>query len=77
VSAAEKLMTPGSHGDVAALTGAHTRRCQLRNLAKNGIAHTINAAGWPVVLWSAVDGSAKESPESAKGWTSNALKKAA
>jgi len=56
MTAPDRLMTPGSHGDVADLTGAHTKRCQVRNLLQNGIPHTINAAGWPVVLWSAVDG---------------------
>lgn len=54
----ERLMTPGSNGEVAALTGAHTKRRQIMNLLQNGIPHTINAAGWPVVVWSAVDGTA-------------------
>jgi hypothetical protein len=56
MGAAEKLMTPGSQGDVAIFTGAHTRDRQKRTLAKNGIPHTINAAGWPVVAWAAVEG---------------------
>ena len=38
-----------SDGDVAALTGAHTKRGQIKNLAQNGVRHTVNAAGWPVV----------------------------
>jgi len=77
VSAAEKIMRPGAHGDVADLTGAHTKRRQIQNLARNGIPHTINAAGWPVVMWAAVDGSAKKPPEVEGGWTSNALRSAA
>lgn len=77
MSGDEKLMSPGAHGDVAALTGAHTKRGQIKNLAVNGVRHTINAAGWPVVLWSAVDGSARAAPESAQGWTSNVLRSAA
>lgn len=77
MSGAEKLMTSGAHGDVSALTGAHTKRGQIRNLAQNGVRHTINAAGWPVVLWSAVDGSSKAAPESAQGWTSNVMRSAA
>jgi len=77
VAAAEKLMKPGAHGDVADLTGAHTKRRQIRNLAENGIRHTINAAGWPVVMWSAVDGSGKATASEAVGWSSNALKAAA
>ncbi|TPD97730.1 DUF4224 domain-containing protein [Stenotrophomonas maltophilia] len=70
-------MCPGAHGDVADLTGAHTKRRQIQNLARNGIPHTINAAGWPVVMWSAVDGSAKCPPEGDGGWSSNALRSAA
>lgn len=70
-------MKPGSHGDVADLTGAHTKRGQIRNLAQNGVRHTINAAGWPVVMWSAVDGSGKAASGTAEGWSSNALKAAA
>lgn len=70
MGAAEKLLTPGSHGDVAVLTGAHTKRCQIRNLLQNGIAHTINAAGWPVVLWSAVDGS-EPAKVARPAWRSN------
>lgn len=77
MSGGEKLMTPGAHGDVAALTGAHTKRGQIKNLAQNGVRHTVNAAGWPVVLWSAVDGTAKAGTESTPGWTSNALRTAA
>ena len=48
---------------MAELTGAHTKRRQIQNLARNGIPHTINAAGWPVVMWSAVDGSANKALE--------------
>jgi hypothetical protein len=77
VAAAEKLMKPGSHGDVADLTGAHTKRGQIRNLAQNGIRHTVNAAGWPVVMWSAVEGSGRDAATTADSWTSNAMKAAA
>ncbi|MNB71520.1 hypothetical protein D3C81_665770 [compost metagenome] len=76
MSEADKIMRPGAHGDVADLTGAHTKRRQIQNLARNGVPHTINAAGWPVVMWSAVDGSAKK-PEADSGWTSNAMRPAA
>ena len=77
MSAADKIMRPGAHGDVAELTGAHTKRRQIQNLARNGIPHTINAAGWPVVMWSAVDGSAKTRPDADCGWSSNAMRPAA
>ncbi|ENB4187927.1 TPA: DUF4224 domain-containing protein [Stenotrophomonas maltophilia] len=77
MSVAEKIMRPGAHGDVAELTGAHTKRRQIQNLARNGIPHTINAAGWPVVMWSAVDGSAKKAPEADGAWSSNAMRPAA
>lgn len=57
MGAAERLfLTPGSHGEVAELTGAHTKAGQIRNLLQNGIRHSINAAGWPVVLWANLEG---------------------
>jgi hypothetical protein len=68
------FLTPGSHGEVADLTGAHTRKGQLRVLQQNGTRHTINAAGWPVVPLSAIDGSTANAA-AATPWRSN--KKAA
>lgn len=68
------FLTPGSHGQVAELTGAHTRACQLRVLQQNGVRHMINAAGWPVVPMSAIDGTATKA-DVRKPWRSN--KKAA
>ena len=74
---AERLfLTPGSHGQVAEMTGAHTRKGQLRVLRQNGTRHTINAAGWPVVPLSAVDGE-KAQPEEGRAWRSKALDQAA
>lgn len=67
-------MTPGSRGHVAEFTGAHTRKGQLRVLQQNGVRHVINASGWPVVLWSAVDSGADRA-EDRPSWKSN--KKAA
>ena len=49
-------LTPGSHGQVAEITGAHTKAGQLRVLRAAGLRHWLNAAGWPVVPRSAVDG---------------------
>lgn len=71
------FLTPGSRGEVAELTGAHTRAGQLRVLRQNGTRHTINAAGWPVVPMSAVDGTKDAASAPARRWTSNAKKKAA
>ena len=68
------FLTPGSHGEVAEMTGAHTRKGQLRVLQQNGTRHTINAAGWPVVPLSAIDGSTANAAAGAP-WRSN--KKAA
>lgn len=61
-------LTPGSHGQVAEITGAHTKARQLRVLQQQGIRHWLNASGWPVVPVSAVDGvkAAQEAP----GWRS-------
>lgn len=72
----DKFLTVGSHGEVAAFTGAHTRAGQIRNLRQNGTRHTINAAGWPVVTWAAVDGE-KSQPAEGKVWRSKALDRAA
>lgn len=69
----EKLfLTPGSHGQVSELTGAHTRARQLRVLRQNGTRHTLNAAGWPVVPLSAVNGD-KAKPEESAAWKPRAL----
>lgn len=75
MGAAERLfLTPGSHGEVAELTGAHTKAAQIRNLLQNGIRHSINAAGWPVVSVSAVEGTGVE--RDSKTWTPRVLAKA-
>lgn len=59
-------LTPGSQGQVAEITGAHTKAGQLRVLRQAGLRHWLNAAGWPVVPRTAVDG-LKDAP-SAPGW---------
>ncbi|MNM06947.1 hypothetical protein D3C81_169750 [compost metagenome] len=74
MSAAEKLMKPGAHGDVAELTGAHNRSRQIQTLARNGIPHMINASGWPVVVWAAVDGSSRRREDPKPAWRSNAMR---
>lgn len=71
---AERLfLTPGSHGEVAELTGAHTKAGQVRNLQQNGIRHSINAAGWPVVPVSAIDG--EVTARNPKAWAPRVLAK--
>ncbi|MFQ6309868.1 DUF4224 domain-containing protein [Lysobacter capsici] len=75
MGAAERLfLTPGSHGEVAELTGARTKAGQIRNLQQNGMRHSINAAGWPVVSVSAVEGTGVE--RDPKAWTPRVLAKA-
>ena len=70
------FLTSGSQGQVAELTGAHTRKKQLLVLRQNGIRHTLNAAGWPVVPRSAIDGTpAKADADTA--WRSSKLDRAA
>jgi hypothetical protein len=65
------FLTPGQHGEVAELTGAHTKAGQIRNLQTNGIRHSINAAGWPVVPVSAIDGAPVA--RDPKAWTPRVL----
>lgn len=62
-----------THEQVGELTGARTRKRQLENLRSNGIRHTINAAGWPVVTVAAVEGRAQAKQESPKLWRPAAL----
>ena len=62
--------------EVAALTGAKTRKRQIANLRQNCIRHTINAAGWPVVARAVVEGTAKREQDK-KPWRSAALDSAA
>lgn len=57
MNATERLtLTPGASGQVAEITGAHTKAGQLKVLRSNGLRHWLNAGGWPVVPLSAVDG---------------------
>lgn len=70
---AQLFLTPGSRGQVAEMTGAHTRKGQLRVLRQNGTRHTINAAGWPVVPLSEVDGSVRVPINEGRPWRSKAL----
>jgi Domain of unknown function (DUF4224) len=44
-----------SRQEVESLTGAKTRKLQIRVLATNGIHFFVNAQGWPVLIWAAVE----------------------
>lgn len=59
-----------TRAEVAELTGAKLRRRQISVLVRNGIRHTINAAGWPMVARAAVEGGA-QSDAPAKAWKPN------
>lgn len=65
------FLSSGSQGEVAAMTGAHTRRGQIRNLQQNGVPHTVNAAGWPVVARAVAEGRLKAAPVATE-WRSQA-----
>lgn len=67
------FLTPGPYGQVAELTGARTRKRQIRTLQQNGIRHTLNAAGWPVVSLSTIESPGAKAHD-ATAWQSNALK---
>jgi Domain of unknown function (DUF4224) len=44
-----------SRQEVESLTGAKNRKSQIKVLATNGIRFFINAKGWPVLIWAAVE----------------------
>lgn len=54
-----------TRAEVAELTGAHLKRTQVSVLVRNGIRHSINAAGWPMVTRYAVEGRAGTEQERA------------
>lgn len=70
------FLTHGQHGEVADLTGAHTKAGQIRNLRQNGIRHTVNQAGWPIVAVATVEGTATKQQDTAS-WRPAVLEKAA
>jgi hypothetical protein len=53
------------------LTGAATRARQINVLKRNGVPFIVNAAGWPVVTVSAVEGR-REAP-APQGWVPRIL----
>ena len=60
-----------SKSEVADLTGSTQKARQLEFLRQNGVRHMIDLAGWPVVLWSAVEGTRNAAPTEVKAWKSN------
>ena len=61
----------GRH-EVELLTGAKRKRRQCEVLAKNGIWHAINAAGWPVVPRKAIQDPARTA-RAPSAWSSAAV----
>lgn len=55
------------------LTGAATRARQIDVLRRNGIPFVVNAAGWPVVTVSAVEGQRGAVTVQQKAWTPKVL----
>lgn len=45
-----------SREDIKALARTPQRKRQAKFLRDNGIRHYLDAYGWPVVLWSAIEG---------------------
>lgn len=52
-------------------TRASTRAKQLRVLRSNGIRHTVDGDGWPVVTWAAVEGERETQRAASGGWKPN------
>lgn len=57
--------------EIAELTGARTKRRQISVLVRNGIRHTINAAGWPMVARAVIEGGAQSDAQPARAWKPN------
>lgn len=59
-----------SRADIAKFCRTPQRARQAAFLRQNGIRHYLDAYGWPVVLWSAVEG-LQPAPEQPKTWKPN------
>ena len=59
-----------TRAEVAELTGARTKRRQISVLVRNGVRHTINAAGWPMVARAVIEGSAQSDATQRHHWVS-------
>jgi len=59
-----------SREDIAAMTRTPFRKKQIEFFVRNGIRHYVDGFGWPVVTWSAIDGS-QTATAITKTWKSN------
>lgn len=71
------FLTSGPHSEVAELTDAHTRARQIANLVRNGVPHTVSAAGWPKVARAWLDRTPGRAQDDRPAWRPNALRRAA
>jgi len=54
--------------EVKELTGAHSRQRQIDTLKQQRVPFFVNAAGWPVVSRSVLNGE-RAMPKKSEGWT--------
>jgi hypothetical protein len=57
-----------TRAQIRELTGAATRAKQIDVLKRNGVPFIVNAAGWPVVTVSAVEGRRGPEAVATAGW---------
>jgi hypothetical protein len=60
-----------SRDDIKALCRTPRRKGQAEFLRDNGIRHYLDAHGWPVVLWSAIEGKPEPKTPPATEWKPN------
>ena len=60
-----------SRDDIKALCRTPRRKGQAEFLRNNGIRHYLDAHGWPVVLWSAIEGKPEPKTPPATDWKPN------
>ena len=60
-----------SRDDIKDLTRTPQRKRQAEFLRNNGIRHYLDAHGWPVVLWSAIEGRQEPAKPAAPEWEPN------
>lgn len=65
-----------SREEIVELTGAKLKAGQIRVLQQNGLRHYLNAAGWPVVPRSALDG-LPPAADREQTWVPNKARRAA
>lgn len=60
-----------SRDDIKSLSRTPQRKRQAKFLRDNGIRHYLDSHGWPVVLWSAIEGKPEPKAAPAAEWVSN------